>query len=113
MTPLESVRDALRAASSEALAALQAAAVRHRHLAPSFTAWVKHMVDWELDRRAGVHYAHLVPDELVDRGEFARGAVSALARMDAGAGNGGGRAPGPVAVALARLLCTDEPSNPA
>ena len=50
---LESLRDALRALPDEALIALRHDAIDTRYLAPSFTAWIKHMVDWELDRRTG------------------------------------------------------------
>jgi len=75
---LESLRDALRALPDEALIALRHDAIDTRYLAPSFTAWIKHMVDWELDRRTGMHYCLLFPEELVHPREFARGARHAL-----------------------------------
>ena len=75
---LEPVRHALCTLPDEALIALRHDAIDSRHLAPSFTAWIKHMVDWELDRRAGMHYFLLFPEELVHPHEFARGARHAL-----------------------------------
>ena len=85
---LEPLRHALCALPDEALIPLRHAAIDTRHLAPSFTAWIKHMVDWELDRRAGMHYFLLFPEELVHPHEFARGASRALdaiaALQDAG-----------------------------
>jgi len=75
---LERLRQALCALSDEALIALRHAAIHTRYLAPSFTAWIKHIVDWELDRRAGAQYFLLFPEELVHPHEFARGATGAL-----------------------------------
>lgn len=75
---LEPLRDALCAVPDDALIALRHDAIHTRYLAPSFTAWVKHMVDWELDRRTGMHYFLLLPEELVQPREFARGASHAL-----------------------------------
>ena len=75
---LEPVRHALCALPDEALIALRHDAIDSRYLAPSFTAWIKHMVDWELDRRTGMHYCLLFPEELVHPREFARGARHAL-----------------------------------
>ena len=84
MTPkLDPLREVLRVPSDEALSALRHAAIGTRHLAPSFTAWTKHMVDWELDRRAGAHYFLLFPEELVHPSEFARGAKRTLAEIAA------------------------------
>jgi hypothetical protein len=80
---LEPVRRALCALSEAALIELRHAAIESRHLAPSFTAWIKHAVDWELDRRAGAHYFLLFPEELVQPDEFARGARRALAEIAA------------------------------
>lgn len=75
---LEAVRHALCALPDESLIALRHDAIDTRYLAPSFTAWIKHMVDWELDRRTGMHYCLLFPEELVHPREFARGARHAL-----------------------------------
>lgn len=84
MTPkLEPVRQALCALSDDALIILRHAAIQTRYLAPSFTAWIKHIVDWELDRRAGAHYFMLFPEELVHPQEFVRGAKHALAEIAA------------------------------
>ena len=84
MTPkLEPLRQALCALSDDALIALRHAAIATRYLAPSFTAWIKHIVDWELDRRAGAHYFMLFPEELVPPHEFVRGARHALAEIAA------------------------------
>jgi hypothetical protein len=84
MTPkLEPLRHALCALSDEALIALRHAAIKTRYLAPSFTAWIKHIVDWELDRRAGAHYFMLFPEELVHPHEFVRGAQNALTQIAA------------------------------
>lgn len=69
--------------SDKALIALRHAAIGTRHLAPSFTAWIKHIVDWELDRRAGAHYFMLFPEELVHPHEFARGAKRTLTEIAA------------------------------
>lgn len=80
---LDTLRHALRALPDETLVALRHAAIAHGTLSPAFTAWVKHIVDWEQDHRAGCHYYMLCPEELVHPREFARGARRALAKIAA------------------------------
>ena len=80
---LDRLRQALCELPNEALIALRDASIESRHLAPSFTAWIKHVVDWELDRRAGAHYYLLTPEELVLPDEFVRGAKRTLGEMAA------------------------------
>ena len=105
---LEPLRHALCALPDDALIALRHHAIDARHLAPSFTAWVKHMVDWELDRRAGTHYFLLFPEELVDPQEFARGARHAIEVIRPRlAGNAGARTDG-IVDALADLVSRSE-----
>ena len=80
MSPrLEPLRAALRALPDDALLELLDVVVQAGYLAPSFTAWIKHVAEWELDRRAGMHYCMLFPEELATPAEFARDATRALA----------------------------------
>jgi hypothetical protein len=78
---LESLRAAFGALPDDALHALRDVAMHAGHVAPSFTAWIKHAANWELDRRAGVHYFLLFPEELANPDEFVRGAERALAEI--------------------------------
>lgn len=101
---LESLRHALCTLPDEALIALRHDAIDARHLAPSFTAWIKHMVDWELDRRAGMHYFLLFPEELVEPHEFARGARNALEVITTALAQNAGKAMARLLDALAELV---------
>ncbi len=65
----------------DALHALRDAVLQASHLAPGFIAWIEHVSDWELDRRAGRHYFLLFPEELAHPHEFLRGARQALAEL--------------------------------
>ena len=80
---LDGLRQAFCELHDEGLIALRHASIDTRHLAPSFTAWIKHAVDWELDRRSGSHYSLLIPEELVHPQEFVRGAKRTLSEMAA------------------------------
>lgn len=86
---LEPVREALRALPDDLLQALQDAAFRMSNVAPGFTAWIRHVSDWEIDRRAGLHYFLLFPEELARPHEFVYGAKSALAEIERALGDGG------------------------
>jgi len=100
---LEPLREALRALPDPALPALRDAAMQASHLAPSFTAWIKHVSDWELDRRAGLHYFLLFPEELASPEEFVRGACRVLAEI--GDALGGAHEPCTLASLLDALRC--------
>jgi len=78
---LEPLRAAFGALPDDVLHSLRDVAMHVGHVAPSFTAWVKHATIWELDRRAGVHYYLLFPEEVADPDEFVRGAERALAEI--------------------------------
>ena len=78
---LEPLRAAFDAVPDAVLHRLRDVAMDVGHVAPSFTAWIKHATVWELDRRAGVHYYLLFPEELADPEEFVRGAERALAEI--------------------------------
>jgi hypothetical protein len=78
---LEPLRMAIGALPDDVLYTLRDVAIEVGHVAPSFTAWIKHATLWELDRRAGVHYYLLFPEELADPDEFIRGAERALAEI--------------------------------
>ena len=102
---LEPLREALRALPDDALHTLRDAALQASHVAPSFTAWIKHVSDWELDRRAGLHYFLLFPEELVLPQEFVRGAKQALAEIGRTLGGAGsGAAPASLLDALGCLV---------
>ncbi|HSC99648.1 MAG TPA: hypothetical protein VLI21_12150 [Casimicrobiaceae bacterium] len=78
---LEPLRAAFGALPDDVLYMLRDIALQVGHVAPSFTAWIKHATVWELDRRAGVHYYLLFPEELANPDEFVRGAERALAEI--------------------------------
>lgn len=103
---LEPLREALRALPDDALLVLIDVVVEAGHLAPSFTAWIKHVAEWELNRRAGMHYFLLFPEELAPPDEFARDARRALAGI--GRALGGTGSAGILAHVLAALGCLVE-----
>lgn len=80
---LEPLRHALAALPDQVLHAVRRCVIQSGHVAPCFTAWIKHVVDWEIDRRAGAHYFMLFPEELVPLHEFTRGARCTLDRIAA------------------------------
>jgi hypothetical protein len=100
---LEPLREALRALPNDALHALRDVSIQTGHFAPSFTAWIKHVADWELDRRGGMHYFLLFPEELAPPDEFARDARRALAEIRRALGGTGG--PNILASVLEALGC--------